>query len=607
MGRPSLGSLGFVSVSSLLCVSLMAGACSSEPTLPPDDAGGEGGAGSDLLAEATARVTPDGKILQTSHVQLTIPAGALSKNVQVSVSELSEAEAADLPTTGDQVPGVSSPVRFTPHGLSFTKEADIEIAYPVGASPKKPVVLKLDDDNDDSWQTVNPANFSATGARFKTKGFSIYRVFDDPDGIADALFTGGGGSGGSGGGSAAGGGTASAGSASGGSASGGAPPVGGAGTAGSAAGGIGPGVGGASAGGAGGAPAEVISVSAGKNFTCSVLSDGTVWCSGTNAAAQLGAPVGTPTQSNTPRQLTKVTDAVVVSAGAAHACAILADRSLVCWGDNSAGQLGGGTFGVPSDAPVAVDLGGGVVMDVAAGQNHTCALLDTGIVKCWGENDLGQLGNPYYQTSPVPVEIESDGVPVPNLIALSSGNAFSCAVQSGGALYCWGDNSNGQMGQSYYAPQTSPTPVYGVNAVDVSTGGEHVCAILYDGSVSCWGANAALQCGQLTPPQSYQPAVVTGVTNAVVIEVGEAHSCAVDAGGNAHCWGRGDGGQLGDGTNTSSATPLKVSGAGYTEITAGATHTCARDQKGGLSCWGPDELGQLGYVGGASTPKPVAF
>ena len=279
----------------------------------------------------------------------------------------------------------------------------------------------------------------------------------------------------------------------------------------------------------------------------------------------------------------------------------------MCWGGNQYGQLGNGQGGGGTDysvAPVAVaglDIG---VASVGAGTTHTCALMNTGHVKCWGDNSYGQLGNGKGPGSKIPVEV----LGLEDITSVSVGEGHTCALRSSGGVKCWGWNEYAQIGSlgtemcSLSIIQipcvTTPTDVFGLQAqvAAIGAGVTHSCAVLMSGSVKCWGRNYDGQLGDGTTLDSPLPSAVVGLlSSAMSISLGQDHTCALMDDGTVACWGRGGSGQLGDGTGSTSYVPVVAQGlVGMAAISAGYDHTCALSGTGNLKCWGFNFFGELG-------------
>lgn len=313
-------------------------------------------------------------------------------------------------------------------------------------------------------------------------------------------------------------------------------------------------------------PAEV---SSGGTHSCALLTDGTVRCWGRNAFGQLGTASGA--SSTAPVAVSGLTGAVSISAGNSHTCAVLSGGSVVCWGNNAFGQLGDGSF-AHSASPVTVSGLAGATA-VSAGGTHTCALVSGGEARCWRSSIRDQLGNagiPTGSGSRSPVEVTG----LSGAVSLSAGENHTCVLLDSGAVRCWGDNSSGQLGSFWAAPNlpTSSTPLSpGVSdAVSIAAGLSHSCAALSDKRVVCWGENAEGQLGNgsfagFVPPGPSAPPTTTispvqaaGLATAVSVTAGLFHSCAGLEDGRVACWGRNTSGQLGDGTGLSSPVPVSV-------------------------------------------------
>lgn len=338
-------------------------------------------------------------------------------------------------------------------------------------------------------------------------------------------------------------------------------------------------------------------VSAGGAHTCAVLADGSVWCWGSDDAGRLGdGIVEEPLLDPVPSRVVGIDDAVAISAGSAHSCAVLVDGSVWCWGFGMGGQLGNGRAVFDAPAPVRV-VGIDDAVAVSAGHAHSCAVLGDGSVSCWGWDGLwemidGLLAVPWPPPSSTTVRID-------DAVAVSAGGHHSCAVLADGSVWCW----SGLLGGNAMPPYDSvPSQVVGVgDAVAVSAGWQHSCAVLADGSVSCWGwdnvgelgRGAVGDLGLLELPGS-----VARIDDAVGISAGFEHTCAVLVEGSVSCWGSDRGGALGDGfVGDPLEDPLPDAVAGVDDVvavSAGGRHSCAVLVDGSVSCWGSDRAGALG-------------
>jgi RHS repeat-associated protein len=234
-----------------------------------------------------------------------------------------------------------------------------------------------------------------------------------------------------------------------------------------------------------------------------------------------------------------------------------------CWGYNSSGQVGDNST-TQRTTPVNVSGLTSGVSAIAVGDFHTCALTTSGGVKCWGNNSNGQLGNNSTSNSSVPVDVSSltSGV-----TAITAGGSHTCALLSTGGVKCWGRNGQGQLGDGTTTQRLTPVDVNGLTSgvSYVFAGYRHTCALTSGGGVKCWGLNDKRQLGDGTTTQRLTPVAVTGITsNGSSMTMGYAHSCAKVIGGGLKCWGSNSDGQLSDNTVTYSTTPLVIGFTGYT-------------------------------------------
>lgn len=355
--------------------------------------------------------------------------------------------------------------------------------------------------------------------------------------------------------------------------------------------------------------ADAVQFAAGEFHSCAVTAAGAAVCWGSNQYGQLGSADASDAQRETAVAVAGLaSDVRSVAAGQSHACALKTDGSVRCWGRNNQGQLGDGSL-LDRAQPVTVGGLGGAVVALALGEEHSCALLASGQVRCWGRNDAGQLGDggTAGRTTPAPI-----AQPAGSATVLAAGAFHTCAVVAG-STYCWGRNDGGQLGDGSTANRSTPTPVSGLaaGAVALAAGRSHSCALAANGGVSCWGSNAEGQLGDGSFNARRTPVAVAGLGSGVRrIAASLNHSCAIAGNGGVLCWGDNFFGQLGDGSDSDRNQPVAVRGAasGQSELAAGYRHACAGSTDRLLArCWGNNFSGQLGNgeFSNRLLPRPV--
>ena len=307
-----------------------------------------------------------------------------------------------------------------------------------------------------------------------------------------------------------------------------------------------------------------------------------------------------PTGVETPQHQTGVSDSVIpapnpllFSSGPKDLFPLTAQKKQ----DAASANAVGGGASRSSRSPISPAPSPINVLTVDTGFSHTCAVTDTGGVKCWGSNGYYQLGDGTMNHRSAPVEVIGLSEEIEAVTAAWNG---TCALTVLGGVKCWGATVTSGDG-------TVPPPLYrngikdvvglssGVKAIDA--GASHVCALMDDGGVKCWGSNEFGQLGDGSTEDRYTPVDVSGLSaNVIAIEAGEFHTCAITFVGGIKCWGRNSSGELGDGTQEDSSVPVDVDGFTGVAIgvAAGASHTCGIKYGGGVMCWGLNLYGQIG-------------
>ncbi|HOX47121.1 MAG TPA: hypothetical protein PK668_26240 [Myxococcota bacterium] len=328
-------------------------------------------------------------------------------------------------------------------------------------------------------------------------------------------------------------------------------------------------------------------VACGTFHTCAVRNDGTLWCWGGEAGLQAGG-MG---RTSVPRPVPGITGASQVCAGEGHTC-VLIGSGVRCFGRNGFGEAGqhpGQAFVFPPAVVPGLEQG---VTGISCGRFHTCAKGD-GKVTCWGRNDSGQAGAPRTVRLHTPVETA-----MPEVVGVATGGRHTCASSGVSAVYCWGYGAEGALGSGVGEWTTAPgASLLPDTNGQVGAGDRHACANRFslggeDPALYCWGANEYGQVGQPAGAPVLSPQLVQ-MPSASMVAGGAAHTCALRFHG-VYCWGRNDAGQLGDGTTTSTHVPREIA-LDARSLSVGESHTCVvlRDDLT-VRCWGSNLQHQLG-------------
>jgi alpha-tubulin suppressor-like RCC1 family protein len=338
------------------------------------------------------------------------------------------------------------------------------------------------------------------------------------------------------------------------------------------------------------------SLAAGYYHGCGQTPAGVVYCWG-HGRGMFGGTDPATDSAYRPVRLAGASPIDTLSSGANASCA-LANGLVLCWGLNDFGQLGTadpaaqcGT--VPcSRTPVVVDADVSNFTFISAGGAHTCAATEDGLAYCWGYPAYGRLGVFQTQNQLTPRRIETSL----RFRSVFAGGTQSCGIAGNAVAYCWGFGESGQLGNGFVTTsQATPTAVVGGYTFStLALGGVHTCGLSLDGAVYCWGANPDGRLGNGSITNALAP-VRAGTLAYLSLSAGGEHTCAIATDNRAYCWGSNEEGQLGDGTRTSRNTPTLVAGdLRFKQITAGYHFTCGLTTTNVAYCWGLNYQGGLG-------------
>lgn len=406
---------------------------------------------------------------------------------------------------------------------------------------------------------------------------------------------------------------------------------------------------------------KVSAIFAGGWRTCA-LRGGELFCWGNAANGALGPDVAL-TQSAVPTKIPDVTNVVEVALGESHGCARTSSGEVWCWGGNEYGQRGdsapadaprpilvklpaatqlsasgnhtcalaGGKpwcWGIDNAAPAAIEL---AAIQVVAGDDHACARIKGGTVRCWGESTRLQLGSKRGSARPVAIASLRD------VDELAAAGNFTCA-RSRGTVACWGEGESAQLGNLDRADSGKPLPIDKLtDATRIVAGSRHACALRATGEVACWGGSDRGSFGfpRSCPPDRVAtkgipgpsgvlltycaaPTTVPGIRDVVALAHGADHACALDRAGTVRCWGGSGYGELGnrDHGAASSEEPVEVvfanaaatvASAKAIDVATAGDWSCATLDGGTVKCWGVGSLGQLGPTVTDRSAAPVAI
>lgn len=324
-----------------------------------------------------------------------------------------------------------------------------------------------------------------------------------------------------------------------------------------------------------------------------------------------------------------------IAAGIAHTCVITPEGGVQCWGNNDFGQLGNGT-NTSSNIRVDVSgLEGGTT--IVAGGNHTC-VLSGGDVWCWGENSEGQLGDGTLLDHNIPVKVLN------NVVDITAGLDYTCAIMAYGKVLCWGNNDQGQLADSTKTDHTRPTLATLISGIsNMDAGQNKSCGLAGSGLLRCWSGGSSQDIGDIIPGSGVQPETgldvavnrfgsvilaliengvpvtfqsgqfrtISDVNQAIDVDGGLGHACALLSSGTVECWGSNYYGQLGRNSRISNSDPqpvLNISSAW--QLAVGKFHACvlitsSNPGTDDIQCWGLNKDGQLGNGTNENSLIPV--
>lgn len=339
-----------------------------------------------------------------------------------------------------------------------------------------------------------------------------------------------------------------------------------------------------------------VKIAAGNTHTCAIKTDNSLWCWGGGSLGQIGIGSIISTQIS-PTQVSGGDTYLDVFAGGNHTCAISTSNILKCWGANSYGEsAGSGSTSSYITSPAVVDSGVSYT-SAGLGANHTCAVTTTGVLKCWGLNSSGQVGDDTLTDRP------SALVVIPsNVSQVVAGNAHTCATLTNGDLQCWGGNNFGQLGNGNSNGFKLPQLIHN-NTTSISAGSNHSCLITSDGNLKCWGQNTYSQHG--TDKEDTVKSMSLVEAAMASIAQSDLHACGLTTSGGVRCWGANTFGQIGDGTTISRSSPIQIINSGVAQVATGSMGSCAVFTNGKLQCWGYNTNGRLGDGTSVNRLRPV--
>lgn len=293
---------------------------------------------------------------------------------------------------------------------------------------------------------------------------------------------------------------------------------------------------------------------------------------------------------------------------------ILIDGVLKCWGDDSNGTVGNGATSGFMTTPKTVNAGTSFSAVAMSGGGTACAITTSGVLKCWGSNFNGSVGDGTTANKTSPTTIASGTL----YSEISTGVYHTCGITTANVLTCWGNNAQGQLGDGTTSATATTTPKVinsGTTYAKVAAGGYsdgssymHTCAITTSGELQCWGRNNNGQVGNNTLTNQLTPVTIDSGVSYTVVRAGGVHNCAITTSGVLKCWGDNSKGQIGDGTLIDKLIPTEIDpGQTYLDVDLGDLYTCAITTSNKLKCWGENTYFNLGNRSNVNERSPVAI
>lgn len=347
----------------------------------------------------------------------------------------------------------------------------------------------------------------------------------------------------------------------------------------------------------------VQSISTGESHTCALDITGLVRCWGSNNFGELGDGADVD-HSATPTLVRGVVGARAITSGVFHSCVLNSVGEVKCWGDNSAGQLGP-RGPINGSSATAIQIPGIVgATSISAGGSFTCVIVTGGVVNCWGTGALGgggrRVGSAYLQQSYSAEPVTIPGIRGASAVSVAGGHA--CAIVIGGVVKCWGGNVTGDLGNGSTLATPDASVVANVTgATELVVADRINCVRILDGSVRCWGQNFLYI---LSPSSSMEtvftsPVNISAATLYLSISIGESHACVVTTDRRVACWG------LTLGGNGGYVLVPTVVGGSTRSVRSGSEFSCAVTLSSSVMCWGRNDSGQLGHGTTLDSSRPV--